>query len=683
VKFSRNGVEERFMATILIVDDRKLDRELLVTLLRYAQHRVLEAAGATEALRVVKSEHPDLMISDVLLPEIDGYELVRLMRADPAIVQPAVIFYTSVFNEQEARDLALECGVESVLSKPTDPKGILDAVSEVLRSKGIRDTLPMPSDFGDKHRKLLVDKLIEQVDALRRSEERFRLLAENATDMIFRYRLQPTPSWEYVNPAAMAVLGCEPEDFYADRNLLFKIVHPDSRDELRCYMSRGGAAGETTQIRWIRKDGKTVWTEIRGALLSNDEGDVVAFEGIARDITERKQMEEELREARDELDQRVKERTAELESANKQLAISQELSQRTFNEAPIGAAIVALDYRFSRVNDALCRITGYSPEELTSLTIADITHPEDIEATMEQIRRIVAGEIDSYQMEKRYIRKDGSVVWINLSVRMMRDPDGRPLCYFPMMEDITHRKSVEEKLNLYTGRLEESNQALQDFASIASHDLQEPLRKVATFSDRLKIHCGNSLDEQARDYIERMQKATRRMQGLLTSLLDYSRVSTRTEPFIQLDLNDLIRDVLSDLEVRIEQTRGKVEVETLPTVEADPNQIRQVFQNLVSNGLKYIRQGESPLIRIYSECNNNHCRFFVEDKGIGFDEKYLDRIFKPFHRLHGRNEYEGTGIGLAICKKIVERHGGSITARSKPGEGSTFIVTLPLGITNS
>ena len=664
------------MATVLIVDDRKLDRELLVTLLRYAQHRVLEAGVASEALRLVRSEHPDLVISDVLLPEIDGYELVRRMRADPTIVQPAVIFYTSVFNEREARDLALECGVERVLSKPTDPKAILDAVSDVLRSKGIKDTPPIPADFEAKHHKLLIDKLIDQVDALRKSEERFRLLAENATDMIFRYRLQPTPAWEYVNPAAMSVLGCEPEDFYADRNLLFKIVHPDSRDDLRSYMGRGGAAGETTRIRWIRKDGKTVWTEIRGALLSNDEGDVVAFEGIARDITEQKQMEQELRRARDELDHRVRERTAELESANKQLALSQELSQRTFNEAPIGAAIVDLDYRFSRVNDALCRITGYSPEELTSLTIPDITHSEDVEATIGQNRRVVAGEIDSFQMEKRYIRKDGSIVWINLSVRLMRDPDGRPLCFLPMMEDITHRKLVEEKLNLYTGRLEESNRALQDFASIASHDLHEPLRKVVAFSDRLKARCGASMDETARDYLERMRSATHRMQGLLTSLLDYSRVATRTEPFIPLDLNQLLRDVLSDLEVRIEQTGGKVEVANLPTVEADPDQMRQVFQNLVSNGLKYVRKGESPLIRINSECDKILCRFFVKDNGIGFDEKHLDSVFKPFHRLHGRSEYEGTGMGLAICKKIVERHGGSITARSKPGRGSTFIVEL-------
>jgi len=169
-----------------------------------------------------------------------------------------------------------------------------------------------------------------------------------------------------------------------------------------------------------------------------------------------------------------------------------------------------------------------------------------------------------------------------------------------------------------------------------------------------------------------------RMQSLLTGLLDYSRVTTAAEPFKEVDLSDLISEVLSDLEVRIVMTGGEVHVETLPAISADPTQMRQLFQNLIGNALKFHKPGEKPMVQVRSvSCTDSGCRIIVEDNGIGFEERYLERIFAPFQRLHGRNEYEGTGMGVAICKKIIERHGGSITAKSNPGKGSTFIIELP------
>ncbi len=224
------------------------------------------------------------------------------------------------------------------------------------------------------------------------------------------------------------------------------------------------------------------------------------------------------------------------------------------------------------------------------------------------------------------------------------------------------------ELKTYMARLEESNQALQDFASIASHDLQEPLRKVTAFGNMLKQKCGGSLEDDGRDYLERILNANQRMQSLLTGLLDYSRVATTSEPFKEVDLSDLIGEVLSDLEVRTVKTGGEVHVETLPVIPADPTQMRQLFQNLIGNALKFHKPGEKPMVQVHSAPNTDSgCEIIVEDNGIGFEEQYLERIFAPFQRLHGRSEYEGTGMGLAICKKIVERHGGSITARSNPG----------------
>ena len=236
------------------------------------------------------------------------------------------------------------------------------------------------------------------------------------------------------------------------------------------------------------------------------------------------------------------------------------------------------------------------------------------------------------------------------------------------------------ELNSYMAKLEQSNQALQDFASIAAHDMKEPLRKVISFGNMLRQKCGDSLGQSGNDYLNRMLHATERMQSLLTGLLDYSRVATAAEPFKEVDLSDLIGEVLSDLEVRIVKTGGEVNVGTLPVISADPTQMRQLFQNLIGNALKFHKPGEKPIVQVRSVPNTDSgCQIIVEDNGIGFEEQYLERIFAPFQRLHGRrSQYEGTGMGLAICKKIVERHGGSITARSSPGAGSRFIITLPV-----
>jgi light-regulated signal transduction histidine kinase (bacteriophytochrome) len=243
-------------------------------------------------------------------------------------------------------------------------------------------------------------------------------------------------------------------------------------------------------------------------------------------------------------------------------------------------------------------------------------------------------------------------------------------------------------LKLSAERLDRSNKDLQEFAFVASHDLKEPLRKITAFGARLEKRCENLLDEQGRDYLKRMMNAAGRMSGLIEKLLEFSRVVTQARPFEPIDLGAIVREVVNDLEVIIEQTNGQVEVGELTTIEADPVQMRRLFQNLIGNALKFQRNG-NPIVKVYG-CSadeaqgikalteNGVYHIYVEDNGIGFDEKHLDRVFAPFQRLHGRSEFEGTGMGLAICRKIVERHGGSITAKSSPGKGTTFILTLPV-----
>jgi signal transduction histidine kinase len=250
------------------------------------------------------------------------------------------------------------------------------------------------------------------------------------------------------------------------------------------------------------------------------------------------------------------------------------------------------------------------------------------------------------------------------------------------------RQRAEAAIREYAEELERSNRDLQDFANIASHDLQEPLRKIQIFSDLLLAHHEEKLDERGMDYLKRMQSASRRMQNLIDDLLTYSRISTRAQPFTFVDLNEVVHEVLMDLDLQIEETGAQIEVSELDKVEADPIQMNQLFQNLLINALKFRKKDQHPKIKIQKctiekglvgeETNNGKiCQFSVEDDGIGFDQRLADRIFNPFQRLHSREDYEGSGIGLAICRKIVERHGGSITATSKKGKGSAFVVTLP------
>ncbi|MFH1700653.1 MAG: ATP-binding protein [Candidatus Zixiibacteriota bacterium] len=269
--------------------------------------------------------------------------------------------------------------------------------------------------------------------------------------------------------------------------------------------------------------------------------------------------------------------------------------------------------------------------------------------------------------------------------------------YLPHIEDlngivvncreVTEKIKAENKLKDFAVRLERSNKELQDFASIASHDLQEPLRKVRAFGDRLNTALGESIPEKASDYLKRIQNAADRMQTLIDDLLAFSRVTTKALPPTPTDLNKIVAEVLSDLEIRIEELNAFVTVGDLPVVTTDALQMRQLIQNLVGNALKFHKPGVAPHVKIYSpaaddkECakdpNSSMCRIVIEDNGIGFDQKYSDRIFTIFQRLHGRDEYEGTGIGLAICRKIIERHGGSIVVKSHPGKGAKFIISLP------
>lgn len=354
-----------------------------------------------------------------------------------------------------------------------------------------------------------------------------------------------------------------------------------------------------------------------------------------------------------------------------------------------GLFVVDHDYKVLSVNDGALKITGYTKSEIINGQIQNLFYPGKTIPFMDENNSEFQEKGIIHNSESVFIRKDGAKIPVLLSCSRMDDCSGNVNRIVITIKDITDRKLIEDALITQTRRLTQSNAQLKEFVYVASHDLQEPLRKVCAFSERITSKYADVLDETGKDYLNRIVNAGVRMQTLINDLLSYSRVSTKIPAFNTVDLNKIGEDAVSDLQMRIEQTNGRVEIAQLPEIEAEPTQMRQIFQNIIGNALKFHRKNVTPYIKVYAcirsqknenswEDEDSFCDLTFEDNGIGIDQQYYQRIFGVFQRLHGKDEYEGTGVGLAICQKIIQRHNGEIRVESIVGSGSKFIVSLPV-----
>ncbi len=325
--------------------------------------------------------------------------------------------------------------------------------------------------------------------------------------------------------------------------------------------------------------------------------------------------------------------------------------------------------------------------EFVELATAFNSMSDTIRSDSESLRHLntaLRGEVDERTRAQQALEKLAAELELRVEQRTLELSTANE----DLSEEVARRRRAEQQLTAYADRLKESNQALTDFAYVASHDLQEPLRKVLAFGDRLRVECEAQLTGAGGDYLARMRNAAERMRTLITELLAYSRVTTNVRPFATVDLGKLVKEVLADLEVAIDTKHATVAVADLPVLAADPLQMRQLFQNLIGNALKFIPADRAPRIEV-ATCSPSELpaglrgpladfvQITVADNGVGFEDKHADRIFGVFVRLHSHAEYEGTGMGLAICRRIVERHGGRIIARGVPNQGATFVITLP------
>lgn len=466
-------------------------------------------------------------------------------------------------------------------------------------------------------------------------------------------------------------------------------------DEQRLMETREPVIDKIERIR--RADGEFRWVSATKVPMMNRDGEVIGIAGISRDVTERKNSELER-----QVLFRIMQGISLTERLSDQLqlihqAVEEVVYAKNFYVALLNEATGLLHFEFyvderdqmPQPRSATDGLTGLVLKQDGPLLLTD----------KQQLEMMAQGEVQ--------VMGTVSASWLGVPLRTANATIGALVvqsyvdsaAYGPKDVELLmsvagqiaitiQRERAQERLEKTAAMLSQSNRELQDFASVASHDLQEPLRKIQAFGDRLRRKCEAQLSDDGNDYLERMLNAAHRMQTLINDLLTFSRVTTKAQPFSKVDLAVVAREVLSDLEVRIEQSGGTIELSELPVIDADPLQMRQLLQNLIANALKFRKSDEPPVVKIFAQSHSPHAdratlassgvwQISVEDNGIGFDEKYLDRIFTVFQRLHGRNAYEGTGVGLAVCRRIVERHSGSITARSQLGRGTTFIVKLP------
>ncbi len=344
--------------------------------------------------------------------------------------------------------------------------------------------------------------------------------------------------------------------------------------------------------------------------------------------------------------------------------------QLALQSSAVGMGLVSPEGRWLMVNDAISSMLGYEKKEFLESNFQNITHPEDLKEDLALVKKMLNRELETYTMEKRYIRKDGQIIWALLTVTLVWNEDGTPKYFISQVQDISQRKESEAEIL-------RSNEELERFAYIASHDLQEPLRVISNFTGLLKEEYGDKLDDDANQYMDFSVDAANRMRALISDLLEYSRVGSDDTGFVKFQSRKHIQNALDNLNESIEQTGAKVVIGDMPELTGNPVRFSRLMQNLIGNGIKYRDLDKKPKIEVNAVEREQYWEFSIKDNGIGIGAEHLEQVFVIFKRLHNKAEYTGTGIGLAVCKKIVESFGGTIWVKSKVGRGSTFYFTWP------
>ena len=805
---------------ILIVDDKAENLYLIERMINKMGYKSVSAENGQDALEKLNNDNFDMIVSDILMPVMDGYQLCKTVRNSKKFKDILFIFYTSTYTDEEDEKFALSLGADKFLRKPLNPKIFLKIIEDTIQNSVV--SAPKPSKIVIKEEKdmfklyseRLINKLEQKISELKKerlklqeAEEEIRkrnillnnviesftypfivinvdnykvILAnsaaksndisndiccyslthhrekpcievqvcpleevkkvkkpiitehlhydanghtkivevhgypifdekENVIQMIiyvfdiserkralkelqesekkFRNLYDEAPNAYFsvsrdksitnCNKAAEKLLGYSKaeilklsvSDLYADtdqgilkalgifkRLLNNEIIHDE-------------------ELMMQKKNGKPIWISLSVKPILDKNGNVIESRSMVSDITEHKKADQKVKRTVEDLQHSNEEQKKAKEELQKN-KISLENAQRIARVGNWDWNIVTNELYWS---DEIYRIFGLKPIEFgaTYESFIKTVHPDD--------REFVQISVDEALHENKPYSIDHSIVLSNGAVRIVHeeaevsfDETGKAIKMVGTVQDITERKRAEKKLYKTMKDLERSNAELEQFAYIASHDLQEPLRSVASFTQLLQQRYKDKLDEDANEFIKFAVDGATRMQSLIQDLLLLSRVGTRGEPFKETDMNIILNYVIENITQSIKDTNAKITNDPLPVIFADDSQMIQLLQNLILNAIKF-HGDEPPHIHISAKAKAKDWVFSVKDNGIGIDSKYFEKIFVVFQRLHKGGEYEGTGIGLAVCKKIAQRHGGKIWVESAgKNKGSTFIVKLPI-----
>lgn len=462
-----------------------------------------------------------------------------------------------------------------------------------------------------------------------------------------------------MNALAEKILGFTEEErnlSYEQRIGLLQVQTPDGEPfPIERIPSNRAFGGETVrnEIMKIVRPNRHFWLAVSAAPIVAGDGSLFGVVMEFADVTEELRIQEELRE-------------------------SVEKFRAVFEQAAVGIGRVSFDdARWLDVNTAFCRMLGYSVKEFKATPWPEITHPDDIDLDLTPFKQMAAGELDSYSVEKRFVHKEGHYVWARLTLSLVRDEQGRPDCEIAIIEDISERRQAEEALQHRTKELSAANHDLESFSYSVSHDLRNPLHTIGAFAGILAEEYAEGLDGEGREYLRRIDEGVGKMQRIIDDMLSLSRIGRQQVKRENVNLSAIVCDFLQELKSTNPDRQVDCIVQQNVQAYADPRLMHPALENLLRNSWKFTAKQETGRIEFGTTAREDQTTYFVRDNGVGFDMQYAQKIFEPFKSGHSDREFGGTGVGLSIVQRVIDRHGGKIWAESEPDRGSTFYFTLP------
>ena len=631
------------------------------------------AGGLYDREGTLLSRYPATLSVDAFpaAPEQDGYHFDRsyiasfqpvaqgnrrvgtlYLKSDRGALYARLRLYGGIMAAVVVASLLVAFMVSTVLQRQiSEPILTLASTAHAIADRGdysVRATKSADDELGlltDAFNQML-SRIDEQDRALKESDERLNLALMSSGVGTWSWNVPDNSLiWDdYIHP----LYGLAPKTFPGRLEDALRLIHADDRDHVQEAITESLAhdAPYDTDYRVIWPDGTVRCLAARGKVYRDPAGWPLRMTGVCWDVTDRKKTEE--------LRQQL---AAIIESAADPIMSKD------------------LDGTIRSWNAGAVQLFGYRADEIIGRSVTLLIPDDRLEEEAGIGDKLLHGE-PVKQLESVRRRKDGTLVPVSLQISPIKDLNGRVVGSSKVVRDITQQKRIEEQLRKVVVELERSNLELEQFASVASHDLQEPLRMVSSYTQLLELEYKDKLDDEAREYIAYAVDGARRMQRLINDLLEFSRVGTRGRRLEPVDANVVLGTVRANLSVAIEDGGALVTNEELPTVLADSTQLGQLLQNLIANAIKF-HGGQSPRVHIAASARGAEWVFTVRDNGIGIEPQYFERIFAIFQRLHVAAEYPGTGIGLAVCKRIAERHGGRIWVESDPGNGTTFSFSIP------